>query len=268
MVRRCPSCTASMAAMRPLIAAEPMLRAPRPEMVAESTLTGPDDCGLAGCGVCARTATPAASATPRSVDESQRGGDESRRVIIVFISRESFCQSPFFASSVLLSFRRVGRLPSARRLLGGLLGGRLRGLRLLGRRGRGVGRARRLRLRRGLEEAAFVNRDVGLDLLVCDLLLVLAALRPGLDGEGKVPAVDLLVVAEERLRLLLLAADGALGLDLDGHEVVRVHVVDEHVAVGARHLELVGVAALELVLADVLDLDPLLFVVDERPVEV
>src|SRR5205809_8135435 len=29
-----------MAAMRPLIAAEPMLRAPRPEMVSESTLTG------------------------------------------------------------------------------------------------------------------------------------------------------------------------------------------------------------------------------------
>src|SRR2546423_7421268 len=113
-----------MAAMRPLICAEPMLRAPRPEMVAESTLTGPDDCGLAGCGVCARTATPAASATPRSVDESQRGNDESRRVIIVFISRESFCQSPFFASSVLLRFRLGGRLPSPPRLLGGVLRGR------------------------------------------------------------------------------------------------------------------------------------------------
>src|SRR2546421_11417929 len=76
--------------MRPLICAEPMLRAPRPEMVAESTLTGPDDWGFAGCGVCAFTATPAASATPRSVDESQRGDDESHRVILVFISRESF----------------------------------------------------------------------------------------------------------------------------------------------------------------------------------
>ena len=36
-----PSCTAASAAMRPLIAAEPMLRAPRPEMVSESTFTGP-----------------------------------------------------------------------------------------------------------------------------------------------------------------------------------------------------------------------------------
>src|SRR5256714_10140920 len=168
--------------MRPLICAEPMLRAPRPEMVAESTLTGPDDCGLAGCGVCARTATPAASATPRSVDES-------RRVIIVFISRESFCQSPFFVSSVLLRFRLGGRLPSARRLLGGLLRGRLLGFGLLGRRGRGVGRADGLRLQRRLDEAAVVNRHVRFDLLVCDLCLVLAALRPVLDGEGEVPTV-------------------------------------------------------------------------------
>src|SRR5438105_3246113 len=97
--------------MRPLICAEPMLRAPRPEMVAESTLTGPDDCGFAGCGVCACTATPAASATPKSVDESQRGDDESRRVILVFISRESFCQSQsvllrqyFFASGLAGGF--------------------------------------------------------------------------------------------------------------------------------------------------------------------
>src|SRR5437660_976475 len=37
---RLPSCTASMAAMRPDIAAEPMLRAPRPEMVSESTVIG------------------------------------------------------------------------------------------------------------------------------------------------------------------------------------------------------------------------------------
>src|SRR5437870_5697225 len=39
-VRRDPSQTPSIAAMRPLIAAEPMLRAPRPEMVSESTLMG------------------------------------------------------------------------------------------------------------------------------------------------------------------------------------------------------------------------------------
>src|SRR5438093_8898194 len=39
-VNRGPSHTASRAAMRPLIVAEPMLRAPRPEIVSESTLTG------------------------------------------------------------------------------------------------------------------------------------------------------------------------------------------------------------------------------------
>src|SRR5437763_6688565 len=39
-VMRLPSCTASMAAMRPDMAADPMLRAPRPEMVSESTVMG------------------------------------------------------------------------------------------------------------------------------------------------------------------------------------------------------------------------------------
>src|SRR6185436_8084706 len=48
-VSRWPSRTASTAAMRPLIAAEPMLRAPRPDMVSESTFTG------VGCGTCAGT---------------------------------------------------------------------------------------------------------------------------------------------------------------------------------------------------------------------
>src|SRR5947209_9778128 len=68
-VMRLPSCTASMAAMRPDIAAEPMLRAPRPEMVSESTVTtvgvgggvlgvGVEAaaCGAAAVGACA-TAT-------------------------------------------------------------------------------------------------------------------------------------------------------------------------------------------------------------------
>src|SRR6266550_8047898 len=47
-VSRGPSCTAASAAIRPLIAADPMLRAPRPEMVAESTLTGLFDWGTTG----------------------------------------------------------------------------------------------------------------------------------------------------------------------------------------------------------------------------
>src|SRR5437588_307632 len=68
-----------MAATRPLIAAEPTLRAPRPEKVWESTLTGPDACGFAGCGVCACAATPAASA-------KLRNDDDKRRVSFVFIS--------------------------------------------------------------------------------------------------------------------------------------------------------------------------------------
>src|SRR5947209_3318092 len=136
--------------MRPLICAEPMLRAPRPEMVCESTLTGPEDCGFAGCGVCA--AAHATSATRKNDEESQR-------VRLVFISRS------FLSGSVLFRFGFGGRLRSARRLLARLLRGRLLGFGLLRRRGRGVGRGRGLRLRGGRAEACVVNRDVGLDLL-------------------------------------------------------------------------------------------------------
>src|SRR5260370_18240146 len=56
-VSRWPSHVASTAAMRPLIAAEPMLRAPRPEIVSESTFTG-----AAGCGVCAGALPPVVTA--------------------------------------------------------------------------------------------------------------------------------------------------------------------------------------------------------------
>src|SRR4051794_29137247 len=59
-----------MAAMRPLMAAEPMLRAPRPEMVSESTttarfdagagVTGADSPALAGCAGSAVAAFAAA----------------------------------------------------------------------------------------------------------------------------------------------------------------------------------------------------------------
>src|SRR5947207_2246096 len=49
-VMRLPSCTASIAATRPDIAADPMLRAPRPEMVSESMVTGVagGDCRASG----------------------------------------------------------------------------------------------------------------------------------------------------------------------------------------------------------------------------
>src|SRR2546427_5937084 len=64
-VSRGPSCTAASAAMRPLIAADPMLRAPSPEMVAESTFT--DARGGAVCAPAApasRTVSAAAQQLP------------------------------------------------------------------------------------------------------------------------------------------------------------------------------------------------------------
>src|SRR5229473_3735068 len=77
-VSRWPSHTASRATIRPLIAAEPMLRAPRPEIVSESTFTGAADCGACAAALpaMARATAPAAQ---RPID---------RFVIAQFPSRE------------------------------------------------------------------------------------------------------------------------------------------------------------------------------------
>src|SRR6267378_4679531 len=64
-VSRAPSRTAASAAMRPLIAAEPMLRAPSPEIVSESTCTG------AGC--CAGRTRATAASSKASARAEGRG---------------------------------------------------------------------------------------------------------------------------------------------------------------------------------------------------
>src|ERR1044072_2013182 len=110
-----------------------MLRAPRPEMVSASTLTGAFDCGPEGRGVCASVVKEAARVKPKNVDESQR---ES----LLFMIGESFL---------------VGR---------GLGGLSLRRLLRVG--GRGVGRRGGRRLGGGVCEAGGVGGNVGLNLLV------------------------------------------------------------------------------------------------------
>src|ERR1044071_9481771 len=120
-----------MAAMRPDICAEPMLRAPSPEIVSESTLTGPLLCGFAGRGVCAREERHAVSVRARA-----KRVDESRRESLVFMTGNP---------SPVSALQGRGRL--AARLVALRLCGRLRAFGL-GRFGllrldvRGVGRAR------------------------------------------------------------------------------------------------------------------------------
>src|SRR5437899_12464913 len=121
--------------MRPLIAADPMLRAPNPEIVSESTSTG------AGCCADSMRATPATS------NASARA--EQRPILI---GRSSL-------------------------------------------------------VRRRLHEPPVVDGDVGLDLLVRDLRLVLTASLARLERVGQVHAGDLLVVAEGGLGLLFRPAD-------------------------------------------------------------
>src|SRR5262249_49067691 len=47
-VRRLPSCTAAIAVTRPDIAADPILRAPRPDVVSESTVVDADGSRMSG----------------------------------------------------------------------------------------------------------------------------------------------------------------------------------------------------------------------------
>src|SRR6266851_1187875 len=68
---------------------------------------------------------------------------------------------------------------------------------------------------RWLDESRCGERHIHLDLLVCDLLFVLAAFGVRLVGVGLIPAGDFFVIAERGLVLALFAADHAFRVDLD-----------------------------------------------------
>src|ERR1044072_5555906 len=91
-----------------------MLRAPRPEMVSASTLTGAFDCGPEGRCVSARVVKEAASVKPKNVDESQR---ES----LLFMIGESFLVGRGLGGLSLRRLLRVGGRGVGRR--GGRRGG-------------------------------------------------------------------------------------------------------------------------------------------------
>src|SRR5438132_4786975 len=67
-VRRCPSWTASRAATRPLMVADPMLRAPSPEIVSESTLMA---------GVCASAVVVSSRAAKQALLIAHLRGEPS-----------------------------------------------------------------------------------------------------------------------------------------------------------------------------------------------
>src|SRR5437764_9809778 len=147
----------STAEIRPDIAALPMLRAPRPEIVSESNFTP--------AGVCA-SAVPA-----------------TKRVAIK--NRVAFIFLPLH--------RRLLRLVRRRFLLLLLLLRLRLHLRGVGR----LALPLRVGFARGgrLHEAGVGDARVPADLLVRDLPLLRRALRAALDRPGEVDAVDLFVIA-------------------------------------------------------------------------
>src|SRR3989454_12718775 len=112
-VSRGPSCTAASAAMRPLIAADPMLRAPRPEMVAESTFTA-----ARGGAVCAPAAAASRAVSAAAQQLPNRGviiaqslaGFWKRRssigTLASIFSNVIFCRAPLPLRPVSLAYSR------------------------------------------------------------------------------------------------------------------------------------------------------------------
>src|SRR6266508_2020941 len=97
-----------MAAMRPLIAAEPMLRAPRPEMVSESTLTGLVDVGTTGADSPAVTGwAGSAAAFAVTVSEASGAAGDSGD-FVPGITKRALSMGTFASILVMLIFWRNG----------------------------------------------------------------------------------------------------------------------------------------------------------------
>src|SRR6266498_2955540 len=99
-----------MAAMRPLIAAEPMLRAPRPEMVSESALTGLVEAGAGTTGAASPALTGwAGSAAAFAVAVSEASGAAGDSVDFVpGITKRALSIGTFASILVMLIFWRNG----------------------------------------------------------------------------------------------------------------------------------------------------------------
>src|SRR5271155_13526 len=187
--------------MRPLMAAAPMLRAPRPEMTPESASRS---------WACAAAGPPAVMMRmPASVS----------------------------------NWNRISVLPK------------------LFVRGRG-------RLRRREAEHRAVERRVGIGLVELDFLAVRGALGARNLLEGEVDARHLLVVAVIGDRLHGYAVPDAAVDGADIEEVVRVEVHEGDVAVGPRHAQLLGIGAVDVLGAEIIELVPLGLVVDQGAGEV
>src|SRR5579863_5774845 len=104
-VSRSPSQVPAIAAMRPLIAADPMLRAPRPEMVSESNLAGPlatGGVGIASAGAVAGGAVAAAGVAEAWLGAPGAGGTKSEASRATLASMRSNVTLPRSAADLPL----------------------------------------------------------------------------------------------------------------------------------------------------------------------
>src|SRR5271156_924013 len=202
-VSRPSSFTAASAAMRPLIVAEPIFRAPSPAIVSESNFA-----------VCADipVASIAAKIGASAIDVFS---DPRKKFFMFSVSSVRNENCPWWCSAA--SSHRIATLLGRRRLL--------------------------YRLNHGHHKSRIVNGHINLDFLHAQLLPLRVALLPLLDGKRVVHTVHLLVVAEILLRLLQRPADGSLHFELQLQKGIRVQIVVAHVAIFHRQAHLEAVRA-------------------------
>src|SRR5216683_2644486 len=236
-VRRPSSFTAAIAATRPLMAAEPMFRAPRPEIVSESNLVfcaGADAANIIIARIAVVTAAKQRIVLLISADSS--ASKLLQRVLNLIHPRMFNAGWPFSPAAL------QQLLPSRRRL--------------------------RLRFGRRHREMRVFQRNILFDLHDRDLRARSTALLRLLNGKRIIDAVHLLVIAEIQFVLLQRATNRGLDFQFQLQVRVRIQIVVAHVAVLHAQFDLEAIRSLHRVVPHQFSFMALLLVIYERPVDV
>src|SRR6266566_1296102 len=220
--------TASAATL-PLMAAEPMFRAPSPEIVSESN--------LASCAC--------AFATKITVEKSTITTKAKQRIRL----RISAVSSNYKAEVTVDRNETIHGHSCAEESL--------------------CGRRRlRPCLRGGQREMCVFQEHVLLDLLDGDLCARCAAFLRLLDGEGVVDSVHLLVVPVIHLGLLQCAANRGLNLECQFEIRIGIEIVVANVAILHAEFDLEAICPFHRIVPDEFCSVPFSFVVHKRAVEI
>src|SRR6266568_2382865 len=228
-VSRPSSFTAASAATLPLMAAEPMFRAPSPEIASESNLAS-----------CARAFAAKITAEKSTITTTAK---QRTRLRISAVSSNYKAEITVVRDETIHGHSCVEESVSGRRRL-------------------------RPCLRGGQREMCVFQEHVLLDLLDGDLCARCAAFLRLLDGEGVVDSVHLLVVPVIHLGLLQCAANRGLNLEFQFEIRIGIEIVVANVAILHAEFDLEAICPFHRIVPDEFCSVPFSFVVHKRAVEI